>query len=1354
MGDPVSIVTSVFTLIQMADYIVKTCEHYITRVRKAKEEITRLLQEVKSLAGVFDSLKVLVEGPNGGKLSITRTLLSDLESCASVLRSIEAKIRPDETKNPMRRWGWRALKWPLKSQEVEKSVNDLEKFKTTFSLALEADQVTYTVAIDQKITLSQLQVAKGATFDAYENRHDECFRGTRVELLEKLEDWAKSPSGKCIFWLNGRAGTGKSTISRTIASRLKGAKMLGASFFFKRGEEGLQNAQKLFPTLVQQLVDKVPQLVPGVQKAIEEDSSIGEKALREQFEKLLLQPLQEVKQSRTDILVIVIDALDECEREEDIRLLLRLLPQLRSVTAVRLKFLLTGRPELFIRLGFMEVGDGYQDLILHDIAEEVIERDIALFLEDRLCQIRKEWQFRRVVLSPNWPGEQNTTALVKMSVPLFIFAATICRLLQDDQWHPEDSLKDILLQQSHGSQLDQTYLPVLNRLPVSQNNKKARQLTDEYWKLLGTLIMLQTPLALGPLSELTGISKASTHQRLNSLHSVLSVPEDEKEPIRLFHLSFRDFLVDEDTRDKTPLWINEAEANRLLAIRCLDVMRRGLRKNICRLPSYGTLRSEIDRKTIQEYLTPELQYSCRYWSSHYLRCRNSPEGFFELFEFLKEHLLHWIEAMSILGASSITVETIANLQSFQVNQPSELAQFLHDARRFILRNRSISDTAPLQLYSSGLTFSPKTSIVRAVFKNDIPKWVKGLPEVEESWSAMIQTLQGHCDGVGSVAFSPDGKMLASGAEDGTVKMWNPITGELQQTLGGHENSATITLSNQFLASSSGGTTRIWNPSTGELYHELESHVSRGEGRLAFSPCGLLAFYAQDNSIHIWDPKTGHPRQILTGHKAEPTGLAFSSSLLASSFEDNTVKLWEYSTGKLRFTLDSHPKSITCLAFSPNDFLATGLSDGTVTLWIPETGEFHRRLCPKVPTGPVVSISFAPDGITLASIAMDVTIRIWDLFTGELRNTLFGGDGQFLPSIALSPTSQLVASASLDSNIMLWDPCIEGPKSQVVDRYSIIAMAFSRNCRLLASGLSNGIIQIWDTWSGKRQWSHTGHSESETITSLVFSPDDQVLASCSADLSIILWCSTTGNQQRKLLGLSDEVQCMSFSPDNKTLASSSLDTIRLWNCTTDDTQPDYILKCRSKVSCIAFSPDGCLLATGSKTLELWNVASGKLEQALDGHESAVLTVAFAPESSYQLLASGSRNEIRLWNIANGQLHHAFSISEDDFMRLGFSSTGPFLNTAQERLDIGKWYHKDTSDAAGVSSSDYIHSDFFSRGPEDLLGRDDRWVCLRGKRVLYLPIEYPFSSFVTANNHVAIGYSSHVFFILPPEDFEDI
>jgi hypothetical protein len=312
---------------------------------------------------------------------------------------------------------------------------------------------------------------------------------------------------------------------------------------------------KLFPTVARQLAISIPELLPYIKKAAHDNPGIAAKAMTEQFDKLLLQPLLSLKLSDlpTRTVVVVIDALDECEADNDMRLILQLLPQLQKSKAVRLRVFLTSRPELPIRLGFSKIAThDHRDQILHEIPNEVIEHDISLFLSQRISKIRTERP-----LPIDWPGSINLHNLVAFSVPLFIFAATICRIFEDPDWDPVDSLAEILAHRHDGSKLDGTYLPVLNKLFNRQTEKQKKQLVQEFHQVVGAIVILQTPLSVISLSRLLDISERLVHLRLNPLHSLLNVPDNETLPVRLFHLSFSDFLLDPETRKKTPFWVDK-----------------------------------------------------------------------------------------------------------------------------------------------------------------------------------------------------------------------------------------------------------------------------------------------------------------------------------------------------------------------------------------------------------------------------------------------------------------------------------------------------------------------------------------------------------------------------------------------------------------------------------------------------------------------------------------------------------------------------------------------------------------------------------------------------------------------------
>lgn len=211
-----------------------------------------------------------------------------------------------------------------------------------------------------------------AAFDSFANESEStCHPEARIDLLAEIQDWALDSQSKCIFWLNGMAGTGKSTISRTVARDFTHRHQLGASFFFKRGDGDRGNASKFFTTIATQLMRSLPNLKPYLKKALETEPTMSSKTMKDQFEKLMLGPLSALGRPLEALLVI--DALDECENESHIVTILHLLARIRSIKSAKLRILITSRPDLPLRLGLKKIPESHRDFILHDILPPVIQ---------------------------------------------------------------------------------------------------------------------------------------------------------------------------------------------------------------------------------------------------------------------------------------------------------------------------------------------------------------------------------------------------------------------------------------------------------------------------------------------------------------------------------------------------------------------------------------------------------------------------------------------------------------------------------------------------------------------------------------------------------------------------------------------------------------------------------------------------------------------------------------------------------------------------------------------------------------------------------------------------------------------
>lgn len=464
------------------------------------------------------------------------------------------------------------------------------------------------------------------------------------------------------------AGTGKSTISRTISRSLSCTGHLGATFFFKRGEADRGDLRKFFTTIARQLAIRKPNLTPLIKEAIEVDPNIIGTEVREQFKKLIIEPLSR-KHNASCItpLVIIVDALDECENDDDIRLIINLFSSAQVPQCSRLKIFVTSRPDLPIRMGFSTVKGAYQDFILQNIPAPEIEHDISEFLEHTLQTIRDDFNAsvpdkRNLPLS--WPGQSNIQVLVKMAVLLFIFAATACRFISDRRCgSPDEQLTELLLYRtrSQESQLDATYLPVLNKFAAGLPSRKRDQVLQQFRDIIGSIAILASPLSTFALGELIGIPMRTIDNQLDSLHSVLSVPSSPKAPVRLLHLSFRDFLFDPEKRGKSLFWIDERQAHAEIAVKCLHVMGC-LKQDLCSVKAPGTPRSSVESKRIDACLPPAVQYACLYWVYHMQQARIHLDDSGEVYKFLTSSFLCWMEALSYIGRVSESLSLIQTLK--------------------------------------------------------------------------------------------------------------------------------------------------------------------------------------------------------------------------------------------------------------------------------------------------------------------------------------------------------------------------------------------------------------------------------------------------------------------------------------------------------------------------------------------------------------------------------------------------------------------------------------------------------------------------------------------------------------------
>ena len=492
-----------------------------------------------------------------------------------------------------------------------------------------------------------------------------CLRGTRKGVLWEIEHWLAADQGQQIFWLNGLAGTGKSTIAQTFAERMFADGKLGASFFCSRDFANRSNLQAIFPTLAVQLAyqyklfqDELLQVMKG--------PDVTKESLCSQMEKLIVGPLK----AASIPTLIIIDALDECKDEEPASVILSILS--RHVNEIpNVKFFITGRPESRICTGFRlrSLLPITEILKLHEVKPEAVNNDIKLFFQTRLTELAKERS--DCSFTEDWPSPSEINILCDKAVGFFIYAATAIKFIMSKSHTPTQQLNHIIsLPQSTScegrSGIDVLYIQVLNQA-VNDVDADDEEFCSHFRTVVGSVLLVFNPLSVKALSELLKVSGIST--TLRSLHSILLVPTSKVAPVHIFHKSFPDFLMDPSRCTNQQFFIDPPVHHRDILISCLKLMEEKLRRNICRLDDHAILSQVEDLPGHQkEHIGDALEYACCFWTKHLLGVSVSGPGVEEVQEaidkFFTTCLLFWIEVLSLVGKLHIGVYALNDIQQW------------------------------------------------------------------------------------------------------------------------------------------------------------------------------------------------------------------------------------------------------------------------------------------------------------------------------------------------------------------------------------------------------------------------------------------------------------------------------------------------------------------------------------------------------------------------------------------------------------------------------------------------------------------------------------------------------------------
>ncbi|KAG9124403.1 hypothetical protein FRC07_011748 [Ceratobasidium sp. 392] len=1087
--------------------------------------------------------------------------------------------------------------------------------------------------IAKNASLEALNPAKMARYDSFATSQlgrGGCTPKTRQLVLEGLLDWANDPNSSKVYWMNGMAGTGKTTIAYSFCTKLEESDQLAASFFCSRSLPDCRDGHRIVPTLAYQLARFYRPLQDTLCRVLGDDPDIIVRNIGTQFEKLVSKPLIQLKDTMpAGLLVVVIDALDECTDPVVTSLVLDAL--LRFAKDIPIKFFVTCRPERGLLDLVSSPGEPSRSLYhLHDIERSLVQTDIETYL--------------KVELGPFGTMADHIERLAELSGNLFIYAATAVRYIRAENAALDDQDRlEIVLGANEGSSceahapLDTLYSTILSAALDKNGLKQAHK--EKIKLVLDTVVCAKEPLTIEDIAQLLSFRSAKqVRQSIEPLRSVLHVDEHSGLTSTL-HASFTDYVLSYTRSGHFSC--HRAKHNELFARRCFETMNKMLRFNICKLESSYVLDKDVRDlpSRIEGSIPPHLFYACRYWSDHLVLAGESTMLSGYLVEFLRLRALFWVEVMNLKqstrAGSAMLSEIYRWMKSSKVSE--DLCLVCQDAQRFItvIGANPVGQSTP-HIYVSVLALWNKSDPMWLYYGVRMRSLVQAKgPAIDSRESSVLAVWQAKSE-VYSVSVSPDSRRVVSVHNHGMLCFWDAYTGDLVAgPLKGHVD-ATRSVgfspdSSRVVSGSDDWSICIWSATTGyPVVGPFKAH--NGEvWSVAYSPLGQrIASGSADRTIRIWDSQTGQRAQTsLYGHNEAVVSVAYSSdgSRIVSGSADWTVRIWDEKSGQQVIgPLNGHTGWVRSVRYSPDcSRIVSSSDDGTIRFWDSRTGDPVARPFSRH-TGSVRSVTYSPDGKHIVSCSEDHTICILDAHNGRVVAGPLRGHTYGVYAAVFMPDGDRIISCSPDQTIRIWDAQTRHIRSSLSEGHiaPVRSVAFSPDGRRIVSGSNDRTVCVWDARTGSRKAGlFKGHTS--YVNSVAFSPCDYHVASASGDRTIRVWDARAGSMLAgPFEGYTNKVYSLAFSPDGSYIASGSRDfTIRVWNSQTGQIIAGPFKGHTSSVFSVAYSPDGSRIASGSadQTVRIWDAQTGALTaSSLESHTDTVYSVAYSPDSKH--IVSGS------------------------------------------------------------------------------------------------------------------------------------